>query len=262
MGQRFENQFTDQLDAEHLEEEQPNVIINSEPNRTGVRPFWVVMLMIFTAIIVGGGVYFWQNKSSGSIISKLQGKIAYVANQVSTLIKSKEIKITVQDKEEKYPLTQTYRNEAYGFEISYPEQWGIKNTLPTTTQDTIAFQNIEFFNNSFPTSQIKFVLYANPLGFGMEYCNIDYKINGDGSKITSAIRQDDQCASEYKRSHPKPLLDRCSDGIRYACFSMPTMNNNNFYLGYLRTDPTGPNAISDIDADKLLQKILLSFRAF
>lgn len=230
MEQQFNNQFSSQPASQ-------------QPSRKTVRPFLLVILLVLVLALVG--VLLLQNQ-----ITKLQGKNS---NPTSGIV------ATVPNE----TAGQVYRNEIYGFEIKYPEQWSVQDTLPKIKKDTIGTENVEFFNDPFPTSVTRFVLYANPMGFGA-LCTIKYtiNINNDGSKISSADKGEDQCSSEYQKSHPNPTTDICSYSIRYACFGTPAMNNGNFYWGYLQSDTTGRHAISESDADALLREILFSFKTF
>lgn len=222
-------------------------------------------LLILAIILLGVVCFFlWKQINLQSIVdSSLQTQIINLQNQAFK--QNSNQSDSASSLASKEAIGQVYRNEVYGFEVTYPEQWTPKDTLPKTKQDTIANQNVEFLNNPFPTSMTKFVLWPNPLGFGVEFCNVSYKINSNGLRVTSVAKGEDQCSAEYKGNHPSDetaLMEKCSDGIRYACFRIEGMNNGNNYFGYLQSDSTGQHAIPESDADLLLKKILLSFKTF
>jgi len=241
--------------------------LSATTNKHSSRNFLKVFLACFLvfAVIFVIVVYFIFHQAFG-VMSGFQNFTDKFFSQSQNLPKPQQVEqagvANSQDIASKSFSGQVYRNEVYGFEIQYPEQWSLKDGLPKIKKDTIFSENVEFYNNPFPTSLTRFVLYVNPLGFGTEYCNINYIIDSDGSKILSVGRGEDQCSPEYKNSHPNVIIDKCSDGIRYACFNIQKMNNNNFYWGYLQSDAVGRHAISESSADALLQEILFSFEAF
>ncbi|MDD5750098.1 MAG: PLD nuclease N-terminal domain-containing protein [Candidatus Pacebacteria bacterium] len=224
---------------------------------------FLVCALIFAVIFVIT-IYFIFHQAFNTM-SGFQNFVDTFSQQGQNLPKPQQVEVVesldLQDSANNDFSGQIYRNDVYGFEIKYPEQWSLKDTLPKIKRDTIMPENVEFFNNPFPTSITRFVFYPNPMAFGTGFCNINYKVNSEGFKILSVNKEEDFCAPEYRNSHPS-AIDTCSDGTRYACFIIEERDSYNYYFGYLKFDVTGEHTISEADADALLKKILFSFRMF
>ncbi|MDD4990475.1 MAG: hypothetical protein PHW31_04220 [Candidatus Pacebacteria bacterium] len=252
MEQQFNNQFNSQP-------------VPPQPSQKGIRPFWLVAVIILTAIIAGGGVYLWQSRVVNNLTLDFQQRIIDLSGKFIQL-SSKQNKVgaeeSLADKSFKYD-TQVYRNETYGFEIHYPKQtWSLKDTLPKVKKDIIADEKVEFYTDPFGEILADFILYPNPLGFGAEFCTTKYSLlSNDGIHITSIIKGEDECDSDYLKTH-NVTNDECSSAIRSLCFGTPTMSNDNFYWGYLNFKSSGDHSYSTTDAESILKAMLASFEAF
>lgn len=83
--------------------------------------------MAFTAVIVGGGVYAWQNSSLQSTEQSLEQQIANLQSQIANLQKPAQPIVASLEVTEESTQTiddtsnwKTYQNSALGFELKVP----------------------------------------------------------------------------------------------------------------------------------------------
>jgi len=101
---------------------QPNEPIQSSKH------IWITIIAVaLTAIIVGGGVYAWQNSSLQSTEQSLQQQITNLQNQIANLQKPTQPIVTSPEvtEEPTQPIDntanwKTYQNSALGFELKVP----------------------------------------------------------------------------------------------------------------------------------------------
>lgn len=70
----------------------------------------------------------------------------------------------------------TYINESYGFEIKYPNDWIVQDKLRQKPEKAASNNNLELSNSSLPESP-KFILFINPLGFGLPIPDKVYELS-------------------------------------------------------------------------------------
>jgi len=111
---------------------QPNEPVQSSKN------IWIIVIaIIVTALVTGGGVYSWQSLVLNSTEKSLQQQITFLENQISQLKQDLSQPVTEEQKKEEnnniakddttLPDTTSdsnnYTNSKYGYSIKYPSGW-------------------------------------------------------------------------------------------------------------------------------------------
>lgn len=91
---------------------------------------WIIITVIITALIVGGGVYVWQQLNLKSTEQSLRQQIIDLENQI------KFIQSTDKTVDRKF-----YRDDEYGFEMNYPLEFG---QIIDKGKNTYLLNNFEF----------------------------------------------------------------------------------------------------------------------
>jgi hypothetical protein len=79
----------------------------------------IILAIVITAIVVGGGVYLWQNKSMSNQYSPTTQTLNSVSTPTATSTPSSP---------QSNPIAGwlTYTNTKYGYQINYPSDWTLK----------------------------------------------------------------------------------------------------------------------------------------
>ncbi len=108
----------------------------------------VGVTVLFTAVLVGGGVYGWQSYEKEKLREKLQNEINHHQQEVGRL----------QNEKEKWNI---YKNEKYGYSIKYPKGW----PLYSDNLEEVIFGNVPFEPSPGPLAIVvhanKNILYIN-----------------------------------------------------------------------------------------------------
>ncbi|MFH1611703.1 MAG: hypothetical protein ABH887_00290, partial [bacterium] len=116
----------------------------NKPVVQGSKNIWTIIapVVLITAIVVGGGMWYWQKTVFEKEKEVLQEQIDELQNMVSELLTTQEIDV---QQENEFADWKIYTNEEYGFEVKYPEDWKIREEIPQPAN----FGNITtFYNNS------------------------------------------------------------------------------------------------------------------
>jgi len=177
------------------------------------RPIWIIVsTIVITAIIIGGGIYYWQNKKLTDSKNDLNAQIASLQKQVNDLKTASTTVVTTPSTSTSTTTTtadstadwKTYADSANGFSIKYPGEWLVKQ------QDgSVRIQN--------KTGDI----YASNEGVK----NVG-KIQGSYVEITVSIKTSSQTLSEYLKAN-------IDSGAKYVDVAVGQ------YTGLKLTEPTG-----------------------
>ncbi len=129
--------------------EQSNPQFN-EPTQNSKAILAIVISIIVTALIVGGGVYAWQKSNLKLAEQSLQQQITNLKNQISQL---QQTQLT-QNLSNNDNTLATYQNQQYGFEFQYPKDW----PEPTMASG--------FLSGGYPSEKSKWVLHVGDFGRG------------------------------------------------------------------------------------------------
>ena len=130
----------------------------------------------------------------------------------------------------------------------------MKDTLPNEKKQTIGKQNVEFYTDAFGPIAEKFVLYANPYGFGTEFCNVHFEAStSDNNSVLSMTKVKDECDQENRALNPSRAKLVCADDSRFACMGLNTKEG--LYWAYMRFDVE-----NQASAEALFKKMFFSFK--
>ncbi|MFH0819872.1 MAG: hypothetical protein V1892_02460 [bacterium] len=94
----------------------------NEPTQNSKNIWLIAVAIIFTALITGSGVYWWQNfllEEAKNEINKNRQELQQLNQQITDLqTQINQLKLEEVDETSTW---QTYRNEDYGFEFRYPK---------------------------------------------------------------------------------------------------------------------------------------------
>ncbi len=109
----------------------------------------VIISVIVTAVVVGGGVYFWQ----AAQLKTAQENLASVQQQITTL-QSQIVQLTGVppiEPETAAPQPETYTNQAYGFSLTFPVSWGKISMQNVTDTGSSKMRGIRLSSETDPT---------------------------------------------------------------------------------------------------------------
>lgn len=104
-----------------------NSVQSNEPVQS-LKHIWIILIaIVLTAIIVGGGVYAWQKSSLRATEQSLQQQISDLQDQIANLQQPMQSSVTNQQVSEEATQPddetanwKTYQNSALGFELKAP----------------------------------------------------------------------------------------------------------------------------------------------
>ncbi len=116
---------------------------------------------------------YYSQKGIASIVIALVFAVILVGAVGVYYVKQQQIrKSSIVDETANW---KTYKNEKYGFEAKYPKNWVAQDKLPQKPKEAVFSENLEISNNSLPEIP-KFILWINPMGFGLLPSDIVYKL--------------------------------------------------------------------------------------
>ncbi len=131
----------------------------------------IIIAIAVTAIIVGGGVYFWQNKNNTQIIQQT----TEVNSNSSPAPAQKTVQSSPVAPQVTNPDWQIFRNSALGIQLQYPKSLG----QPATGKDIIAelygkdnvtsLINVRSTNKVTPDGVYKVSIFLNSANFNDTY---------------------------------------------------------------------------------------------
>ena len=163
--------------------------------------YWIITLIavLITAILVGGGLWWYMNGKIMNETTELKQKISDLENQIlSDKIDQDDADIDVvepemnNDEDQAVSTSdwQIYSNPQLGFEFKYPSGYKIK-------EDNLPLERIEFTGpndslkivNELVAEKPKFTLFFNPDGFGPFFPDIVYKYEQEGSVLVFSEKE-------------------------------------------------------------------------
>lgn len=124
------------------------------PVKSGMKTFWVVLISVLvSAILFGGGIYYWQSVKAKNDKEALNKQISSLQSQISDLKKTAATSTSTATSTTASTITanwKTYTNPTFGYSIKYPTTWTEKqdNTLDASPTEAQKNMNIEFSNGS------------------------------------------------------------------------------------------------------------------
>ncbi len=95
-----------------------------------MKTFWTVIIsVILTAGVAGGGVYYFLNKQATTDKNSLNSQISDLQTQISNLKKTTTSTTTTATASTTTDPTtnwKTYTNTTYGFRFKYPKEWTVE----------------------------------------------------------------------------------------------------------------------------------------
>ncbi len=153
---------------------QTNPTLTSHKSHTGA---WVILTIIITLIVAGGGVYAWQytiQQEKDGEIQRLSEQVGNLNSQISQLQQEKIILTEqisqLQDEKEKQLKVdldnwQIYTHPLNNWTIKYPEDWHYKEYNQSVG---FAPQDFVFDDISESPPHIEWVIYQNPDRISMQ----------------------------------------------------------------------------------------------
>jgi len=163
-----------------------------------MKPIWIMLItIILTGAVIGGGVYYWQNKKITNVKNDLNSQITTLQKQVTDLKEASGVAATSTPTTNTVDETanwKTYTNEAYGFSFKYPSDWSILK-FNWSSDDHVAFGKTDIIQE--PRVYIK--LEKKPIGgTGAEGLNFNYQaVLVDGKLQIISL---DQIGAEIEKS--------------------------------------------------------------
>ncbi len=198
--------------------------------------FWILIAVILTAIIVGGGVYYFENKRATEAKNDLNNQITNLQSQIDTL---KSSTATSNSSTSTNPTTsnpntsattadetanwQTYTNSKYGWSIKYPSSITVKDNGAQGTSLKIVDQVV--FNEGSDTA--------------MTVTNYDYNVSDSQFKTPFVgtivpAHYDTKISEDLTKVNSMPAIELVAAGpkdTRIKNYYLRDSNNNLVSIG-------------------------------
>lgn len=93
-------------------------------NQKGISAI-VIILTIVGVLVIGGGIWYWQSQKEKPTVCPQDTKLCPDGSYVSRIGPNCEF-AACPEKRDETAHWKTYRNEEYGFEVKYPEDYKVK----------------------------------------------------------------------------------------------------------------------------------------
>lgn len=200
--------------------------------------FWKVMVSIVaTFVIVGGGTFYLMEKQIDSVRSDNQSRMDDLNKQIAGLKST-----TATPAATTTPATtdatagwKTYTNAGLGFTFKYPSTMTVTDTLSPDSSKSA--NNKILLKEGTTTLEV----YVNPDGFGPFLNDNYYKLERSGNNLTISERQKNEEGGT-------------SDGINWTYANLKDAQGNILYMFHYKFAESGSGSTTTFD------KILSTFQ--
>jgi len=109
-------------------------------NQKGISSI-VIILIIIGVFVIAGGVWYWQSQKEKPVACTQDTKLCPDGSYVSRTGPNCEFAACPEAKDETANW-KTYRNEEYGFEVKYPNDWQITEDRQSGVMNIISFRGV------------------------------------------------------------------------------------------------------------------------